>query len=221
MRSQYVDSFNHDPWAAGYDENVRDEADPIRAGYTDVLAWTVRQAEIEPQHTVVDLGVGTGNTAALIPAARRLIGVDISEQMMRRARTKLAHLPSVELVRADLLEFFDQPRAFDRLISTYALHHLTEAEKATCFQQVWAALPPGGRAVFGDLMFAGQASQARVTEKYAAAGNADMVATFAEEFFWLVDNATAQLRQVGFAVTAVRRFSELSWGICAVKSSIN
>lgn len=217
MRSQHVAEFNHDPWAAGYDENVRNEADPVRTGYAEVLAWTVARAEIEPQHVVIDLGVGSGNTSALIPVARQVIGVDISEAMMALARPKLAHLPDVRFVQADLLEFFDQPHTFDRLISTYALHHLTEPEKGQLFRLVWRDLMPGGRAVFGDLMFADAAARAEIEALYRAAGDTDMVETFAEEFFWLVDSACASLIEAGFDVMEIKRFSQLSWGICAVK----
>jgi putative AdoMet-dependent methyltransferase len=217
MRSQHVDAFNHDPWAAGYDADVRNEADPIRAGYAEVLAWTVQQAAIAPEHTVVDLGLGTGNTSALIPAARQLIGVDISTEMMRLAAPKLAHLADVDFVQADLLEFFEGRRPFDRLISTYALHHLTEPEKAELFAAIGRDLAPGGRAVFGDLMFADAAAQAEIEAKYAAAGNREMVETFHEEFFWRVDQALSALQATGFVVDAVKRFSELSWGICVAK----
>jgi putative AdoMet-dependent methyltransferase len=217
MRSQHVAEFNHDPWAAGYDVNVRNEDDPIRTGYAGVLAWTVARAEIEPQHVVVDLGVGSGNTSALIPAARQLIGVDISAKMMALAQPKLAYLADVRFVQSDLLEFFEQPRRFDRLISTYALHHLTEPEKEQLFQLVWRDLLPGGRTVFGDLMFADAAARAAIEAHYRAAGDAAMVETFAEEFFWLVDSAYASLIETGFDVVEVKRFSQLSWGICAVK----
>jgi putative AdoMet-dependent methyltransferase len=217
MRSQHVAEFNHDPWAADYDENVRNEADPIRAGYAELLAWTVQRAEITPQSVVVDLGVGTGNTSAQISTLGELIGVDISVEMIKRAQSKLAHLLNVRFVQADLLEFFAQPRRFDRLISTYAIHHLTEPEKAHLLALIWRDLAPGGRAVFGDLMFADARAQAEITARYAAAGNTGMVETFAEEFFWLVDTAHNDLRATGFVIDEIKRFSELSWGICAVK----
>lgn len=217
MRSQHVAEFNHDPWAAEYDEDVRNENDPIRTGYAEALAWTVARAEIEPQHVVVDLGVGSGNTSALIPAARQVIGVDISGAMMALARPKLAHLADVRFVQADLLEFFDQPHPFDRLISTYALHHLTEPEKTQLFRFIWRDLTPGGRAVFGDLMFANAAARAELETLYRTAGDTGMIETFAEEFFWLVDSACASLFETGFDVVEVKRFSQLSWGICVVK----
>ena len=85
MRSRDADRFNHDPWADGYDEKVRDETNPIRAGYAALLAWTVEQAHITPASVVLDLGVGTGNTAALIPSARKVVGVDVSARMLAQA----------------------------------------------------------------------------------------------------------------------------------------
>jgi ubiquinone/menaquinone biosynthesis C-methylase UbiE len=96
MRSQHVDEFNHDPWADNYDRNVRNEADPIRAGYAETLAWTVAQAAITPSDVVVDLGAGTGNTSALIPAAGKVVCVDISPKMTAQAQPKLQHLARVD-----------------------------------------------------------------------------------------------------------------------------
>lgn len=217
MQSQHVDFFNHDPWAAGYDEHVRNEADPIRSGYEAVLDWTVTSAQIAPAAVVVDLGMGTGNTARRIVAAKEVIGVDISTNMLALAKAKLAHLP-VRYVQADLLAFFNEPDLhFDALVSTYAIHHLTEAEKTTLFAQIWRTLRPGGRAVFGDLMFANQRASAQLQEDYAARGDHEIVETFAEEFFWLVDSATAALQTIGFVVVEVKQFSTLSWGICVEK----
>ena len=211
MRSRHVDEFNHDEWAAGYDAEVRDETDPIRAGYADVLRWTVECADISPDSSVVDLGSGSGNTSALIPAARHLVCVDISTKMTELARPKLMHLSSVEYVQADLLEFFDEQRAFDRLVSTYAVHHLTEDEKAMLLERIAMSLAPGGIAVFGDLMFADRAEAAAMAEKYA--DWPDVFQSFEEEYFWFVDSAAAMAKAAGLAVADSHRFSDLSWAI--------
>jgi putative AdoMet-dependent methyltransferase len=211
MRSRRADDFNHDEWAAGYDENVLDEADPIRTGYQDALRWTVDRAGITPASVVVDLGAGTGNTSALIPAAAHVICVDVSVKMMELARPKLAHLPSVEYVHADLLEFFDRPHRFDRLISTYAAHHLTEDEKAMLLQSIASSLEPGGIAVFGDLMFADRQAEVALAEKYVEWP--DVIESFEDEYFWYLDSAVAHARDAGCAITDTRRFSDLSWGI--------
>lgn len=221
MRSEHVDQFNHDPWAANYDRNVLNEDDPIRAGYAAVLDWTAASARVTPGSVVLDLGSGSGNTSARLPAADRLICVDVSPRMTELAKPKLAHLPNVEYVISDMLEYVcNSMPNIDALVSTYALHHLTDDEKYLLFRQVWPALSPGGRAVFGDLMFASAKSQTDLTEAYLREGQTDLVLDFEEEFFWLVDQATAALESAGFQLVQVRRFSALSWGICVQKPGL-
>ncbi len=217
LQSTHVDTFNHDPWAAGYDDDVRNEQDPIRAGYSAVLDWVVTSAQIQTTDTVVDLGMGTGNTAQRITQAKEVIGVDISAKMMALAQPKVAHLPAVRFVNADLLGFFSQPRHCDVLVSTYAIHHLTEPEKVQLFNAIYGALSRGGRAVFGDLMFADRRVEALLRQQYHDRHDRDMIETFDEEFFWYVDHATIALQQVGFTLRAVKQFSELSWGIATEK----
>lgn len=218
MRSRHVDEFNHDPWAHDYDRNVRNETDPIRTGYAETLAWTVAQARIAPDDEVVDLGSGTGNTSALIPAARHVICVDISQKMTELARPKLRHLEQVDYVQADLLDYFVRHATLcDAVISTYAIHHLTEAEKQILFRHIFAALKPGGRAAFGDLMFRDAAAEEELRAFYAAAGMDELVLDFDEEFFWNIENALRALAAIGFTQEDVRRFSTLSWGISVAK----
>ncbi|MEZ4674066.1 MAG: class I SAM-dependent methyltransferase [Caldilineaceae bacterium] len=216
-QSAHVDEFNHDPWADDYDEDVRNEADPIRAGYSAVLDWVVAQAQIQAADIVVDLGMGTGNTAQRIPHAKELIGVDISTKMMAQAAPKVAHLSNVRYVAADLLGFFAQPRSFDALISTYAIHHLTEPEKEQLFNAIYQSLTVGRRAVFGDLMFANQDAAVELRRQYQTRGDMEMIEIFDEEFFWYVDHVTTALQQSGFQLIAVNQFSELSWGIAVEK----
>ncbi len=59
MRSANADMFNHDTEAAGYDQDVRNEADPIRAAYQEVLTWVITEAQIKPSSRVLELGSGT------------------------------------------------------------------------------------------------------------------------------------------------------------------
>jgi putative AdoMet-dependent methyltransferase len=217
VRSRHVDEFDHTGLEDEYDADVLNETDPIRAGYAETLAWVVEQARIVPDTVVVDLGAGTGNTAALIAAARHVTCVDVSAAMMERAGPKLAHLSSVEYVVADLLEFFDVPRRFDRLVSTYAVHHLTEEEKTALLEFVGSSLAPGGVAVFGDLMFESREAERALRKTYA--GEAEVVESFDEEYFWYVDAVPGMADGAGLRVTGVRRFSDLSWGIGLERAS--
>ncbi len=215
MQSKYVQAYNHDPWADTYDANVQNEQDPVRAAYGDVLDWTVASARIQPAHVVVDLGSGTGNTTMRIGPAARIFCVDISARMTEIARVKLAGRPEVAFVQADLLAFFDrQPIRFDALVSTYAVHHLTDDEKGTLLRYVAAGLRPGGRAVFGDLMVENTDERDRLADHYRQLGDEDTSESLVEEFYWRIDLTLPQIAAAGLELVEVRRFSELSWGIC-------
>jgi putative AdoMet-dependent methyltransferase len=123
---------NHDAQAAAYDRVVANETHPIRAGYARCLDWVA--AHVAPGDRVLDLGSGTGNLALRLPPCR-LTCVDVSAGMTRIARAKVRC--EATWVEADLLGYLEAPRGpFDAVVSTYAAHHLTDAEKATLFERV-------------------------------------------------------------------------------------
>lgn len=215
MSSKYAQEYNHDPWADTYDADVQNANDPVRTGYDAVLDWTVAMAQTRPSDVVVDLGSGTGNTAARIGPAARILCVDISQRMAEIARRKLAGRSEVHFIQADLLEFVSaQPPPYDALVSTYAVHHLTDEEKGGLLRAIAASLRPGGRAVFGDLMVEDEAECARLIDHYRRLGDEETVEGLAEEFFWRIDLTLAQIAAAGLELVEMRRFSELSWGIC-------
>jgi ubiquinone/menaquinone biosynthesis C-methylase UbiE len=92
-----------------------------------------------PVTDVLDLGTGTGSGAAIVvrrfPDAR-LVGVDLSEEMLDRAR---ANVPGAEFRRADAssLPFADE--SFDLV---------THANMIPFFDEVARVLRPGGTALF-------------------------------------------------------------------------
>ena len=236
MQSQYGHVYNHDPWAHNYDRNVQNEADPIRTGYEATLDWVIEQANIHPADCVLELGSGTGNLTVRIPECRQITCVDLSEKMTTQARAKLAGRTNIHFVQADVLAYLaddslhagapqfqadapqfqaDSPQ-FDVLVSTYTIHHLTEPEKQQLFAHIHRRLRPGGRAVFGDLMIADQASEPRVQQHFRDIGQPEVAEDIDEEFFWYVDSAQAGLAALGFQVQ-IERFSALSWGIAALK----
>ncbi|MCB9147812.1 MAG: class I SAM-dependent methyltransferase [Caldilineaceae bacterium] len=236
MQSQYGHVYNHDPWAHNYDRNVQNEADPIRTGYEATLDWVIEQANIHPADCVLELGSGTGNLTVRIPECRQITCVDLSEKMTTQARAKLAGCTNIHFVQADVLAYLaddslhagapqfqaDSPQfqadspQFDVLVSTYTIHHLTEPEKQQLFAHIHRRLRPGGRAVFGDLMIADQATELRVQQHFRDIGQPEVAEDIDEEFFWYVDAAQAGLAALGFQVQ-IERFSALSWGIAALK----
>jgi putative AdoMet-dependent methyltransferase len=219
MRSANADMFNHDTEAAGYDQDVRNEADPIRAAYQDVLTWVITEAQIKPSSRVLELGSGTGNLSQLIASCSELVSVDLSEKMEAIAKPKVSHLTNRRFIKADILEVFaTQLGLFDVVISTYAIHHLTDQEKQRLFNLVFESLVPRGRAVLGDLMIRNADQKREKIQQYLLKGDLSTAQAIAEEFFWLIDPTVAELQALGFHVN-VTRFSDLSYGMVVEKPS--
>jgi hypothetical protein len=79
-------------------------------------------------------------------------------------------------------------------------------------------LSPDGCLVVGDLMSESAQGEAESIAYYRSIGDSDTAEDMEEEFFWYVDTAVDRLSSLGLAVETAR-FSRLSWGIKALKST--
>ena len=101
---------------------------------------------------MLDLGAGTGLLAGLVarrfPSAHVTL-IDISEEMLARARERFAGRQDVVIVATDYsaAEFTGQ---FDVIASALSIHHLEDDEKRSLFRRILAALSPGGVFVNAD-----------------------------------------------------------------------
>lgn len=96
---------------------------------------------------VLDLGCGFGWFCrwARERGARSVVGVDLSEKMLARARDETRDA-LISYERADLESFAPSPAAFDLVYSSLALHYIENL--AALFDRAFAALVLGGRMVF-------------------------------------------------------------------------
>jgi tRNA (cmo5U34)-methyltransferase len=102
---------------------------------------------------VLDLGVGTGETARRVLAHHadaHLTGIDESAEMLAAAA---ASGPETDLRVAKLEDPLPDGR-FDLVVSALAVHHLDGDGKRDLFRRIAAALAPGGRFVLGDVVLA-------------------------------------------------------------------
>jgi ubiquinone/menaquinone biosynthesis C-methylase UbiE len=115
-------------------------------------------AHAEPQCTdrVVDLGAGTGYVAlSLAPRVHGVVAADLAKPMVDALVTRAEHrsLSNVHPVVADLSHLDLPESSVDLVVSNYALHHLTDANKVALLRRVARWLRPGGRVVVADMMF--------------------------------------------------------------------
>jgi len=96
---------------------------------------------------VLDLGCGFGWFCrwAREQGAGRVVGVDLSERMLARARAATQN-PAIAYVRADLEHLPLSGGSFDAVYSSLALHYLADLD--ALLAAVWRSLVPGGRLVF-------------------------------------------------------------------------
>lgn len=97
----------------------------------------------DPQNSerFLDIGCGTGNyTIALARKGMNITGVDISEEMLVKARAKMESLPWVQ-ADAKALPFPD--RSFEGVLCFLAIHHI--GNLLQFFNEVYRVLCPGGK----------------------------------------------------------------------------
>ena len=108
-----------------------------------------------PGETVVDLGCGRGQdvvrAAALVRDGGHAIGVDLSAEMLARARRLVPKsLPNVRFVRSGLAPL-DLPDAIaDVVISNCAINHAPD--KDAVYREIHRVLRSGGRFVVSDVI---------------------------------------------------------------------
>ena len=151
--------------------------------------------------TVLDAGCGTGRlTADLLEALPRgrVVGVDLSQNMLHSAREHLASFGGrVSLLACDLLHLpFDH--AFDCVVSTAAFHWVLDHDRL--FLNLHRVLVPGGRL---EAQCGGGPNLAELRARANALGATPKFAPFLSNFRepWLYQNAEEaadSLRRAGF-----------------------
>jgi tRNA (cmo5U34)-methyltransferase len=106
---------------------------------------------------VADLGCGTGTVSRAVldtfPNAS-ITCVDLAENMIVMARSKLDHRTQTEYVLADF-ESFEFDGEYDAILSSLALHHLlTDEDKQRFYRRVYKGLRLGGVFYNADVVLA-------------------------------------------------------------------
>lgn len=122
-----------------------DEAFPHKEGQVEAAEWLI--ASLPPGSRVLDLACGTGVPTArqLAEAGLRVVGVDLSETMVRLTRK---NVPAGEFHRADIADLHPggplELGRFHAVTAFFALLMLPRAEIPPALRTVHHLLVPGG-----------------------------------------------------------------------------
>jgi SAM-dependent methyltransferase len=134
------------------------EADFDRLALLDDEGWTANNHYHDfllnhvPAHCgdALEIGCGTGAFARqLAERCQRVIGIDLSGEMIRVARSRSSRIENLEFELADAMSWKFPQSHFDFICSIATFHHLEQRE---LLPKIKAALRPGGVFVLLDLV---------------------------------------------------------------------
>jgi phosphatidylethanolamine/phosphatidyl-N-methylethanolamine N-methyltransferase len=129
-------------WAPVYDATVGHFFLPGRQRAIELI-------NLQPDERVLLVGVGTGADLPLLPQGVSAVGIDISPEMLAKARQKLP-LPGLDvtLLQGDAQQLLVEKASYDAVIYNLILSVIPDG--AACLRENLRALKPGGRAVVFD-----------------------------------------------------------------------
>jgi ubiquinone/menaquinone biosynthesis C-methylase UbiE len=204
-------------WAETYDKTLQEaysSKDWMYKNYEEVLnqvaAFGKKILEKETS-VVVDIGIGTGNLAKrFVGKAKQIIGIDPSVEMLQLAKKKI---PAIEIKKADFLSLPLSDHSVDLIVSSYALHHLTENEKMIALEEMSRVLKKEGVIIVADLMFANPQIEKETKKELVSRGKKEIVNEIEEEYYGYVNTLEEKITNLRFHVQK-KQMTEFVWIIC-------
>jgi len=155
ITDNWNDKWNFDDWAENYDISVLNNTGSIDIfnNYNIVLNEVYKNSinQLPIDGYVLEIGVGTGELASkYLKNSIKFIGVDQSINMLKRAKQKYLDL---NLFIGEFLKLPFDSNSFDRIVTTYAFHHLKFYEKEMALIEMLRVLKENGKIIIGDMMF--------------------------------------------------------------------
>ena len=136
---QLREEFNR--WAqAGRGEEMEETHLPI-------VAPTLALMGLEPTDRVLDVGCGSGwlvrRLAALVPKGMAM-GIDVSDEMIRRAQLASADVPNTRFLHGTAEEIPADPASFTKVLSVESAYYWHDPARGV--GEIFRVLAPGGSA---------------------------------------------------------------------------
>ncbi len=134
-------------WSKTYDSS------PIRFWMGHFQASALREIQFRPGIKILDLSCGTGELLQTLyqksKGTAKLYGLDISEDMLQKAREKLPR--KIVLVQGDVHNLPFDEKEFDYVLCTEAFHHYHSQNQAVA--EMRRVLKQNGKLIIVDVNF--------------------------------------------------------------------
>ena len=146
----------------GYEETILSlMPESVQAAYCGV-GNPFSLGAIDPGMAVIDIGSGAGVdtlfAALMVGPGGRVVGIDITPEMVERAKANLNQmkLPNVSFYQASAEQLDFPPEGFDVAISNGVLNLVVNKERALA--EIYKVLKPGGRLMLADQVLVGESA---------------------------------------------------------------
>lgn len=137
--AQYFIASSHEDDAA-FEESGERDVRLFFAGLEHLLG---------PDTIALDIGCGIGRMDKYVaPQVGRLIGIDVSGEMVARATERLKHVPNVEFREGDGETIPADDASVDVIFSHIVFQHMARVHARAYFRDAVRVLKPGGHFVF-------------------------------------------------------------------------
>jgi ubiquinone/menaquinone biosynthesis C-methylase UbiE len=116
--------------------------------YQAFIERAIKRMDIHRGDAILDLGSGTGRNVRVmlkvLGPTGRVVGVDISEEMLRQARQRCRAYPQVTFLNRRVEEPLSFHEEFDKTFISFTLHGFEDEDKERVIANAHRALKPGG-----------------------------------------------------------------------------
>jgi demethylmenaquinone methyltransferase/2-methoxy-6-polyprenyl-1,4-benzoquinol methylase len=122
--------------------------------YAKFLKKAVEILAAREGEKILDLCSGTGRAGSWMAAAvgdkGEVVGLDITESMVKVSRERYGGLKNLTFLQRDVTKPFGYENYFDGIFTSFALHELPEKRRPVVLEKSYLALRKGGRMVIAD-----------------------------------------------------------------------
>jgi ubiquinone/menaquinone biosynthesis C-methylase UbiE len=116
--------------------------------YQYFIEQAIQRMAIRSGESILDLGSGTGRNISVmlkyLGSTGRVVGVDLSQEMLRQARQRCQACPQVTFLNQRIEEPLPFQEEFDKAFLSFTLHGFEDEDKSSVLANAQRALKLGG-----------------------------------------------------------------------------